>query len=227
MGLFVQFAAFCARPLAAPRLGLPRSPLSQSPCEIVRVSAAARQNGRGHQSASSRAGSARRLRGANLVDPRQAVPARTPCQQRRLSAGRGLVSTRPNVHKPARRSTSALSLPKHPVDAGRERFRQALRQPTRDRQGNQNDPHRHASQEPPALGLHELAGGPLPRGLARDDPPLDGRRAHQLLPDTGRSAALCPRAARRVHQLDAPRRARRAARQLTPARSPASPSECA
>lgn len=78
-----------------------------------------------------------------------------------------------------------------------------------------------ASQQRPAARLHELAGGRLPGHLARDDPALDGCRAHKLLQDARRTAAVLARPARGLHRLDASRRPGRP-RRRGPPRAPAS-----
>ena len=76
--------------------------------------------------------------------------------------------------------------------------------------------------QPPAR-VHELAGRRISRRLARDDPSLDRRRAHQLLQDTGRSAALLARPARLVHGFASPRRKRRKGAHAAHRRRPAGP----
>ncbi len=62
----------------------------------------------------------------------------------------------------------------------------------------------------PASRVHQLAGSALPGRVAGNDPPLDGRGAHQLLPHARRAEAVLACSARRVHLIDAARCARRA-----------------
>jgi hypothetical protein len=109
----------------------------------------------------------------------------------------------PNVHKAVRRSTSEPRRPTHGLTGSHANTPASAQRPIRP---TPHAPQRHPPQQRSPARVHELTGGSLPGRLACDHPPLDGRRARQLLSNSGRPASLRPRAARRVYHLNAPRR---------------------
>ena len=81
------------------------------------------------------------------------------------------------------------------------------RHPQRSRPSNAHaDPSaNHTPQRAPAR-VHELTSSTLPGRVAGHDPPLDGRGARRLLPDSGWPEALLAGAAGRLHRVDAAER---------------------
>jgi hypothetical protein len=147
-------------------------------------------------------------RAAFAVRPPFVQVRNTRCRAPRMAQA-GHRGPSSNVHKAGRRSSSR-----------RVRSKLGAARPLDPIGKDVHSLHTPTTHQRPAARLHELTGSRLPGHLARDDPPVDRCRAHQLLQDARWTAALLAPTARGIHELDAPRRRDpRGGRRRTPRRT--------